>query len=57
MPSYISEIDVLNQISILNKDTNIHGILVQLPLPEHLNQDKILSEIHFTIKDVDGSFL
>lgn len=53
MPSYISEIDVLNQISILNKDTNIHGILVQLPLPEHLNQDKILSQIHLD-KDVDG---
>jgi methylenetetrahydrofolate dehydrogenase (NADP+) / methenyltetrahydrofolate cyclohydrolase / formyltetrahydrofolate synthetase len=53
MPSYVTEIDLLNQVSILNKDSNIHGILVQLPLPEHINQDKILSKIDVE-KDVDG---
>ncbi|NBS68290.1 bifunctional 5,10-methylenetetrahydrofolate dehydrogenase/5,10-methenyltetrahydrofolate cyclohydrolase [bacterium] len=44
---------VLEKIRELNKRTDINGILVQLPLPPHLNTDKIIEEIHPT-KDVDG---
>ena len=40
-------------IDILNKDKCIHGIIVQLPIPEHLNEEKIISRIKY-IKDIDG---
>ena len=40
-------------IKKLNKDMNINGILVQLPIPNHLNNEKILSKISY-LKDVDG---
>eukprot|EP00298_Acanthocystis_sp_HF-20_P007011 c16724_g1_i2.p1 GENE.c16724_g1_i2~~c16724_g1_i2.p1 ORF type:complete len:338 (+),score=119.61 c16724_g1_i2:40-1014(+) len=43
-------LDVINQ---LNTDDKIHGILVQLPLPDHINSEVILSTINVT-KDVDG---
>ena len=49
----ITDIDILEQIEILNNDKNIHGIIVQLPLPEHINKIKILSNIEQK-KDVDG---
>ena len=45
--------DVYKLIELLNLDTKIHGILVQLPLPSHLNEEKILSKISY-LKDVDG---
>ncbi|MFQ6604692.1 MAG: bifunctional 5,10-methylenetetrahydrofolate dehydrogenase/5,10-methenyltetrahydrofolate cyclohydrolase [Fidelibacterota bacterium] len=46
-----SELIVL--IDRLNKDARFHGILVQLPLPDHLNEDRILAAIN-PEKDVDG---
>ena len=49
----ISEDDVINNIIKLNQDISIHGILVQLPLPKHLDESKILSQISLE-KDVDG---
>jgi methylenetetrahydrofolate dehydrogenase (NADP+)/methenyltetrahydrofolate cyclohydrolase len=49
----VSEEIVLNRISELNQDENIHGILVQLPLPSHLNENKIIESIN-PLKDVDG---
>ena len=48
----ISQAELLENIQSLNNDENIDGILVQLPLPKHLNEDKICNAID-TSKDVD----
>ena len=48
-----SEADLLAVIAQLNADHTIHGILVQLPLPKHLNEDLVISSIN-PAKDVDG---
>ena len=48
-----SEADLLNLIDRLNKDSKVHGILVQLPLPSHLNEDLVINAID-PAKDVDG---
>ena len=48
-----SEADLLAVIAELNADHTIHGILVQLPLPKHLNEDLVISSIN-PAKDVDG---
>lgn len=53
LPEQISEKEVLGLIDSLNKDRQINGILVQLPLPNHLAVDKIIQTIQ-PIKDVDG---
>lgn len=50
------EADLLALIETLNKDTAIHGILVQLPLPKHIDESKVLDTIHYE-KDVDGFHL
>jgi methylenetetrahydrofolate dehydrogenase (NADP+)/methenyltetrahydrofolate cyclohydrolase len=47
------EADLLSLIDALNSDETIHGILVQLPLPKHLNEDLVINAIEPT-KDVDG---
>ena len=44
---------LLNLIKMLNKDTNVHGILCQLPLPKHLNEKEVINSID-PEKDVDG---
>ncbi len=49
----ISEKEILAKINELNKDKDTSGILVQLPLPEHINKEKIINAIH-PKKDVDG---
>jgi methylenetetrahydrofolate dehydrogenase (NADP+)/methenyltetrahydrofolate cyclohydrolase len=49
----ISESDLLKLIDKYNKDSKIHGILVQLPLPKHVNENKVLYAID-PDKDVDG---
>lgn len=49
----ISETDLLNQIQKLNSDNNLDGYIVQLPLPKHINEEKILLAID-SKKDVDG---
>ena len=48
-----SEKDLLQLISDLNRDAGVHGILVQLPLPGHINEEKVLYAID-PEKDVDG---
>ncbi|KAL4190123.1 hypothetical protein AMTRI_Chr08g210530 [Amborella trichopoda] len=53
LPEDSSEDDVLRAVSIFNEDPSIHGILVQLPLPHHMNEEKILNAIDIQ-KDVDG---
>ena len=52
-PEIVSEDTIIHCIEDMNSNTNIHGILVQLPLPEHLNKRKILDTISIE-KDVDG---
>jgi methylenetetrahydrofolate dehydrogenase (NADP+)/methenyltetrahydrofolate cyclohydrolase len=49
----ISEIKLISVIRKLNKDKKVHGILVQLPLPNHIHAHKIIEEID-PRKDVDG---
>ena len=53
LPKEATEDNILEHIYILNEDTNINAILVQLPLPEGINQQKIIEAID-PIKDVDG---
>lgn len=52
-PAETSEADVLQKIDELNEDRHIHGILVQLPLPGHVDNKKVLEAIS-PQKDVDG---
>ena len=54
MDADTSEEDLLAVVEKLNNDPNVHGILVQLPLPGHLNEDLIINSID-PAKDVDGS--
>ena len=49
----VSEDELLSLISRLNNDADFHGILVQLPLPKHIDSEKVLNAIIPT-KDVDG---
>lgn len=49
----VSEEDVLAQIETFNNDADIDGILVQLPLPKHISEQKVINSIHPS-KDVDG---
>ncbi len=49
----VTKEELIETIANLNKRDDIHGILVQLPLPKHLNTDEIIEAIHPT-KDVDG---
>jgi len=49
----LAEADLLNRINALNEDPTIHGILVQMPLPPHINAHKVIEAIS-TAKDVDG---
>ncbi len=53
LDSTISETELLELIEKLNQDTEINGILVQLPLPVHINKDNIIEAIS-PKKDVDG---
>ena len=48
-----SEADLLELVNRLNEDKDVHGILVQLPLPEHVNEDAVINAID-PVKDVDG---
>ena len=49
----ISEQELLNLINSLNDDESVDGILVQLPLPKHINEEKVIETIDIK-KDVDG---
>ena len=53
LPEETTEEELLLKIKELNKDKNVHGILVQLPLPKHINEDKIINAID-PAKDVDA---
>jgi len=53
LPSTCSEEDLLKNIDYLDADPKIHGILVQMPLPEHIDENKVVMRIS-PEKDVDG---
>ena len=53
LPADTPEADLLALINQLNTDPAVHGILVQLPLPDHLNEDLVINAID-PAKDVDG---
>lgn len=53
LPESTSEKKLLNLLDQLNNEDSVHGILVQLPLPDHIDEDVIIQSIS-SIKDVDG---
>ncbi|MTV47401.1 bifunctional 5,10-methylene-tetrahydrofolate dehydrogenase/5,10-methylene-tetrahydrofolate cyclohydrolase [Heliobacillus mobilis] len=53
LPSDTAEAEVLQLIERLNGDEQIHGILVELPLPKHISKEKVMEAVH-PLKDVDG---
>lgn len=53
LPENVSEEKLLAIIEEMNRDCGINGILVQLPLPEHIDEDKVIKAVH-PDKDVDG---
>jgi len=53
LPEDISEAALLEKIASLNADASVDGLLVQLPLPGHINEDKVIDAIDLS-KDVDG---
>jgi len=53
LPESISESELKNKIKDLNNDNNVTAILVQLPLPAHINENECIKEIS-PLKDVDG---
>jgi len=52
-PATLAERDLLGMIAAFNADPSIHGILVQLPLPGHINEQRVIEAIDYR-KDVDG---
>jgi methylenetetrahydrofolate dehydrogenase (NADP+)/methenyltetrahydrofolate cyclohydrolase len=52
-PANLSEAELLKKIDALNRDPKIHGILVQLPLPAHIDAQRVIEAIS-PLKDVDG---
>ena len=53
LPSDVTQEDLLNTIDELNKNSNVDGILVQLPLPNHIDEATVMNYIN-PLKDVDG---
>eukprot|EP00923_Selenidium_pygospionis_P016947 GHVN01029810.1.p1 GENE.GHVN01029810.1~~GHVN01029810.1.p1 ORF type:complete len:300 (-),score=49.44 GHVN01029810.1:83-982(-) len=53
VPADITEEDLLAQVRKLNADDTVHGILVQLPLPDHIQESRVVDCINYR-KDVDG---
>lgn len=53
LPENVSEEYVINEVEKMNNNNKIHGILIQLPLPKHINEQNVLSRVLLE-KDVDG---
>ncbi|KAK9667834.1 hypothetical protein RND81_13G014100 [Saponaria officinalis] len=53
LPEQVAESELISKVHELNANPEVHGILVQLPLPKHINEENVLSEISIE-KDVDG---
>ena len=56
LPPHLAESELLDRIEALNCDAAVHGILIQLPLPKHIDMDRVLERISVD-KDVDGFHL
>ena len=52
-PASLSESELIAQVDMLNRDPSVHGILVQMPLPAHIESRRVIAAIH-PDKDVDG---
>jgi 5,10-methylene-tetrahydrofolate dehydrogenase/Methenyl tetrahydrofolate cyclohydrolase len=53
LPADISEDDLVHRVGVLNRDEEVDGVLVQLPLPRHLDEGRVIRAID-AVKDVDG---
>ena len=53
LPATISQVELIDRVRMLNVNPSVHGILVQLPLPEHIDPIAVQDEIN-PLKDVDG---
>jgi len=53
LPAQTTQTDLLGQLELLNQDDSVHGILVQLPLPAHIDESTVIAAIS-PEKDVDG---
>ena len=53
LPDTISEKDLINEVNKMNDNPKIHAILIQLPLPKHINEANVLNNVKES-KDVDG---
>ena len=53
LPETVTEFDLIEKIHELNQNPDVHGILVQLPLPKHINEERIINAINPS-KDVDA---
>jgi len=53
LPANTKESDLMNLVDKLNKDRSVHGILVQLPMPDHIVEENVINSI-LPAKDVDG---
>lgn len=53
LPADVSETDLIAEVNRLNSDSTVHGILVQLPLPTHINEEAVINAIDHK-KDVDA---
>ncbi|GMY22139.1 bifunctional protein FolD 1, mitochondrial-like isoform X2 [Fagus crenata] len=53
LPENCTESELLDVVSRFNEDPSVHGIFVQLPLPQHLDEEKIMTVVS-PEKDVDG---
>lgn len=53
LPASISQSELIDRVAALNADPAVNGILVQLPLPKHIDEEAVLNTIDLT-KDVDG---
>ncbi|MGN0436243.1 MAG: bifunctional methylenetetrahydrofolate dehydrogenase/methenyltetrahydrofolate cyclohydrolase FolD [Wujia sp.] len=53
LPEETTENELIDLINKLNEDSAVHGILVQLPVPKHINEERIIETIS-PLKDVDG---
>ena len=53
LPAETEQAELVELIESLNANKNVHGILLQMPLPKHMNSDEVISHISMH-KDVDG---
>lgn len=53
LPADIAEVELMSKIEQINDDDSIHGLLIQLPLPKHLNEARVTNAVSYK-KDVDG---